>query len=67
MRCAEPVWEADGRAVGCRVTGLRRLPDGNVGQAERVGVRPGEILAQVGGVLVHDMSFDKVRTRVTKQ
>lgn len=64
MRCAEPVWEADGRAVGCCVTGLKRLPDGNVnvGQAERIGVRPGEILTQVGSVLVHDMSFDKVRT-----
>lgn len=63
MRCAEPVWEADGRAVGCCVAGFRKSPDGNVGQAERVGARPGDVLAEIGGVLVRDMSFEKVRRR----
>lgn len=58
----EPLWQAGGRAVGCRVAGFKRLPDGSVGQAELMGsTRPGDVLAEVDGVAVNDMSFDKVR------
>eukprot|EP00903_Cladosiphon_okamuranus_P014723 g13643.t1 len=57
----EPLSRAGGRAVGCRVTGFKRLPDGRVGQAELVGsTGPGDILVEVDGVVVSDMSFDKI-------
>lgn len=44
------------------MAGFKRLPDGGTGQAELMGsTRPGDVLAEVGGVVVSDMSFDKVR------
>lgn len=63
---AEPVWEAGGRAIGCRVAGFKSSPDGSAGQAERTGaVRPGDVLTGVGDVPVGDMSFEKVMKRRT--
>lgn len=48
--------------MGCRVAGYKRLPDGRMGQAELMGsTGPGDVLAEVDGVVVNDMSFDKVR------
>lgn len=47
--------------MGCRVVGFKRLQDGRVGQAELMGsTGPGDVLAEVNGVVVSDMSFDKV-------
>lgn len=44
------------------MAGFKRLPDGSPGQAELMGsTRPGDVLAEVDGVVVSDMSFDKVR------
>eukprot|EP00752_Nemacystus_decipiens_P010849 g9647.t1 len=57
----EPLWQTGGRAVGCRVARFKRLPDGSTGQAELMGsARPGDVLAGVDGVMVSDMSFDKI-------
>lgn len=59
---AEPVWQADGRAVGCRVAGFKSLPDGTAGQAQRLGeARAGDVLTEINGVPVRDTSFDKVK------
>lgn len=47
------------------MAGFKRLPDGSIGQAELMGsTRPGDALAEVDGVVVSDMSFDKVRRRL---
>ncbi|CAM9716415.1 unnamed protein product [Ectocarpus sp. 4 AP-2014] len=57
----EPVWEAGGRAIGCRVAGFKSSPDGSAGQGQRTGaVRPGDVLTGVGDVPVGDMSFEKI-------
>ncbi|CAN0542603.1 unnamed protein product, partial [Ectocarpus sp. 12 AP-2014] len=57
----EPVWEAGGRAIGCRVAGFKSSPGGSAGQAQRTGVvRPGDVLKGVGDVRVGDMSFEKI-------
>ncbi|CAM9900925.1 unnamed protein product [Ectocarpus sp. 6 AP-2014] len=57
----EPVWEAGGRAIGCRVAGFKSSPDGSAGQAQRTGaVRPGDVLTGVGDVPVGNMSFEKI-------
>ena len=48
--------------MGCRVAGFKRLSDGSPGQAELMGsARPGDVLAEIDGVVVSDMSFDQVR------
>lgn len=58
---SEPLWQAGGREIGCRVAGFKRLEDGTVGQAELMGsVRPGDVVAEIDGAPVGEMSFDKV-------